>query len=471
MNTNSVNFFSDMKLGDDLLIGFLILIILLLMGVIFLVVQSILSTRSIEKVLARKFRNGEYNEVIRMAKAFVDNRSNRNKRDNVYVMYYLAQAYEAMDSLTSALKFYTEANVMSSSSKNKRMRESILFHMAKIYDKLGKHKEALAYYLMLIEQDEQNSEALYEIALLQYKHKNVKKAREFLEKALKLRPGLLDARFLYGKLLYESNTYSAALKQFELLQRYDPENFEVFYYKAKCLENLKKYHEAIKEYQGLLTREWEQNKDPKLNKVREESRISIITLYIKIKDYMTGIQYVSEYLSKPSSEAAKTELIYLYANLLWNTGDEYSALKNFERAYMMNKDFKDSGIMYERYKKILPHSYLSHYFTSNEESFDGVAKKVLSKHQFTLQYRNTDFYIYSKGVFYVIFYRHIEPIPFSKLTDMEIILNSYEVKPQNTEIYTISGVREDAVTHFLLKGSRLIEGDEFIRTIKKLYGK
>lgn len=471
MNTNTILFLSDLKLEDDLLIGFLILIVVLMAGVIVLVIRSIFSSRSIEKTLSRKLKNGEFNEVIRMAKEFVDNRSNRNKRDNIYVMYYLAQAYEAMDSLTSALKFYSEANVVSSTSKNRKLHESILFRIAKIYGRMGKHKEALSYYLMLIGQDEQNSEALYEIALLQYKNKNMKKSRDFLEKALKLRPGLLDARFLYGKLLYESGSYTAALRQFDLLARHDPENFEVFYYRAKTMENLKKYTESIREYQKLLSGEWKDAKNPRLVKILEESRISVITLYIKLKDYMTGIQYVSEYLSKPSGEETKTELIYLYANLLWNTGDEYSALKNFERVYMMNKNFKDSGIMYERYKKILPHSYLGHYFTSNEENFDAVARKILSKHQFTMMYRNTDFYIYAKGVFYVIFYRHIEPIAFSKLTDMEIILNSYEVKPQNTEIYSISGAREDAVTHLLLKNSRLIEGDEFIRTVKKLYSK
>ncbi len=194
-----------------------------------------------------------------------------------------------------------------------------------------------------------------------------------------------------------------------------------------------------------------------------------------MKDYHSGINYVSEYLSIPASDEAKTELMYLYANLLWNTGKEFTALKNFERVYMMKPDFKDAGIMYERYKKILPHTYLANYFTSNEENekknFESVCGKILSRHHFNLMYKHTDYYIYAKGVFYIVFYRHIEPIPFSKLTDMEVIMNSYEVKPQNIELYSISGVRDDAVTHFLLKSSKLIESDEFIRTIKRIYGK
>lgn len=241
---------------------------------------------------------------------------------------------------------------------------------------------------------------------------------------------------------------------------------------------MKKYSEAIKAYQYILGQEWKsplhvQARDiTPLIGIKEQSQISIINLFIKIKDFHSGIYYVSEYLSLPSSEETKTELIYLYANLLWNTGEEYQALKNFERIFMMNAKYKDVEIMHERYKKILPHAYLKSYFTSNEgddgKDFDSVCKKVLSRHVFKLMYRHIDYYIYEKGVFFVVFYRHIEPIPFSKLTDIEVILNSFQTRPQNIEIYSLSGIMDDAVTHYLLKNSRLIEGDEFIDTIKRV---
>ncbi len=464
-----------LKIQDDLLIIFASIIVFLLAGIIFLSIRSLFFHQAIEKILSRKLKSRDYNDVINRAKEFIDNKKSKRKDDSLFIMYYLAQAYEAQDSLTNALKFYQEAAVLS--TKSKKLYSSILLHIAKIYGKLGKSKDALAYYLMLLEKDEGNVEALYDLALFQYKNKSFKKAREYLEKVLKRRSGLLDARFLYGKLLFDSGSYQNAMKQFRLLEKYDPENYEIFYYKARCLENLKKYNEAIKQYQFVLENDWKNSKfnseSSTLQKICEDCQISIINLFIKVKDYHSGIHYVSEYLSLVSSEETKTELIYLYANLLWNTGEEYQALKNFERIYMMNANFKDASIMYERYKKILPHSYLIHYFTSNEDNetknFDSVCRKILSKHVFRLMYKHNDYYIYSKGVFYVVFYRHIEPIPFSKLTDIEILLNSFGVRPQNTEIYSLSGVREDAVTHYLIKNSRLIEGDEFMRTIKKIY--
>ncbi len=476
---------SQLKIEDDLLIIIFSIIALLLAGIIFIVIRSMFFMQSIERQLGRKLRNKQYSEVIKTAKDYIGNKPARQKADLLFVLYYLAQAYESTESLSLALKYYIEASVLA--VNNKKLYISILLHIARIYSLLDKPKEALSYYLMLLEHDENHCETLYDLARIQYKNKNLKKAREYLEKLLSKRGGLIDARFLYGKILFENGSHGSALKQFELLEKYDSNNIEVFYYKAKTLESLKKYREAKETYQNILARDWqeeiktgttdinnqEENNNPV--KIKENCQIAIINLFIKIKDYNTGIRYVSDYLSKPSSEETKTELMYLYANLLWNTGEEFSALKNFERVYMMKPDYKDSGIMYERFKKIIPHSYLANYFTSNEENedknFDSVCNKILSRHHFNLMYKHQDFYVYSKGVFFVVFYRHIEPVPFSKLTDMEVIMNSYEVKPQNVEIYSISGVREDAVTHFLLKITNLIEGDEFIRTIKRIYSK
>jgi tetratricopeptide (TPR) repeat protein len=466
---NILGVFTSIKLEDDILIILFLMITVFMLGIIFLIVRSVLFSRTIEKRLAAKLKNGNYNEVINLANEFMESKSRKNKVDSLFVMYYLAQAYEAVNSLSIALKFYTEASVLA--SKNKKLYSSIILFMARIYERLNKPREALAHYLILIDRDEFNSEALYDLARIQYKNKNLKKAREYLEKLLSKRPGLIDARFLYGKILFEAGNFQASLKQFDLLQKYDSENIEVSFYKARTLENQRRYTDAIKEFQLLLAKDWEVDEKTNLQKIKEDCQIAIINLYIKVKDFHSGIQYVSGYLSAPSSEETKTELLYLYANLLWNTGEEFTALKNFERVYMMKPDFKDTKIMVDRYKKILPHTYLGKYFTSSEEDFDTACRKLTGKHQFTLQYRHTDYYIYSKGVFYIIFYRHIEPIAFSKLTDIEVILNSYEIRSQNSEIYSISGVQDDAVTHFLLKSSKLIEGDEFIQSIKKVFGK
>ncbi len=464
--------FSDLvKIQDDLVIAFSSIIAVILAGVIGITIRKFFFRQSLERILHSGLKSKRYSEVIDKAREIINGR--KNKSVSLFVIYYLAQAYEAVDSHNNALKYYNEACALARS--HKKLYSSILLHIAKISDKLGKQKEAVANYLMLLDKDPDNFEALYELARFHYRNKNLKKAREYLEKVLKKRSGIIEARILYGMILFDTGNYLNAGRQFKLLEKYDQNNYEIFFYRARCFENTKKYSEAVKVYQFILGRDWQNAPSGPymrpIMEIREQCQISIINLFIKLKDYHSGIYYVSEYLSLPSSDKTKTELIYLFANLLWNTGEEFQALKNFERIYMMNANYKDVEIMYERYKKILPHSYLKLYFTSNEgqenANFDSLCKKILSRHSFKLMYRHIDYYIYEKGVFYIVFYRHIEPIPFSKLTDIEVLLNSFETRPQNIEIYSLSGVMDDAVTHYLLKNSHLIEGDEFIGIIKK----
>lgn len=54
-------------------------------------------------------------------------------------------------------------------------------------------------------------------------------------------------------LLYQGKT-DAALTFFDKAIRYNPENFEAYYYKGNCLANKKKYSEAILEYNKAIKR-------------------------------------------------------------------------------------------------------------------------------------------------------------------------------------------------------------------------
>ncbi|MGC8765175.1 MAG: tetratricopeptide repeat protein [Brevinematia bacterium] len=463
-------------LGTDVQFMLLVSLFFLFLVLIIWFIISIFHFQNIERILHRKLKHDEYQDVINIALEFMEKKKKKRKRDIEMVLYYLASAYEKTKSFTNALKFYEE--VFNLHHKKDKFYQNILINMAKIYEKQGRTKEALAHYLMALDADEYNIEALYKIGVLHYRNCNIKKSLDYFEKLLLKKPAILDARKFYAKALADAGFYQPAMNQFEFLVHYYPDDFEVFYFKAKTEENLKKYVEAIKSYKTLIKREFNEEKslerisEIKLADILEEAKLNIVRLFIKLKKYDESINAITEYLSLPGKDETKLELLYLYGNVLWNKGEEFQALKNYERIYMMKPDFRDVSLFYERYKKILPHTYLSNYFTTIEEgtkNFDSLCRKILGKQNFNLVYKSTDYFIYSKGPFAVVFYRHIEPIAFSKLTDIEIILNSLPIPVTNVEIYSISGVREDAYTHFLLKKSHLIEANEFIKTIRNLF--
>jgi tetratricopeptide (TPR) repeat protein len=458
---------SRFVVADDLLIIILGVIALLLVGIIVMIIHNFLRKRSVDHVLARLLKKKSYAELVRIAREYLE-KNKEKSRDTFFLNYYLARAYEALGNFVNAAQFFNSALVKS--SKLPKMRVEILYSLATVYEKMGRGKEALAHYMMLLDEDVDHVDAIFAVAKYYFREKNFRKSREFVEKLLKKRPGLLDARILYGKVLFESHHFMYAQRQFDLVAKYDRENWEVVYCQAKCLEHMKRYVDAISGYRSVLRGNWTAGPLEDLGRAREESQVAIIHLYIKLKDFYAGIEQVSEFLSSPSSEKTKTELIYLYANLLWNTGEEYKALKNFERVYRMDPEFKDVRILYERFKRIFPHNTLGFYFTSSEEAqgrgFESTCRKILGQMDFDLLHRSFDFFIYAKSGFYEVFWRHIEPLPFSKLTDIQVLMDGYSVKPANIEIYSLSGIREDTVTHNLLRSARLIEGDEFLETVR-----
>lgn len=215
--------FSDLvKIQDDLVIIFSSVIVIFLAGIIIMILRTLFMRQSIEKSLMTKLKAKNYNEVIDIAREFINDNKSKGKGASLFVIYYLAQAYEAIDSYSNALKHYTEASLQA--SKYKKLYSTILLHIAQISNKLGKHRDSLANYMMLLEKDPDNAEAMYELARVYYGNKYLKKARECLEKVLKQRSGLIEARFLYGKILFDSGSYQSSLKQFNLLEKYDPAN-------------------------------------------------------------------------------------------------------------------------------------------------------------------------------------------------------------------------------------------------------
>ncbi|URA09331.1 tetratricopeptide repeat protein [Thermospira aquatica] len=452
-----------MAMIDVLSLWILATVVLLLAGVVAWSFWAVFLSQTIEHRVQKLYKKGEYQECIRLISDRLEKNENISHKERLFLLYYLARSYESLNQVVSALQFYQEASRVA--GPKHPLYHDLLLAVVNLYQRQQNYKEALAYAMMVLQQKEDHPYALLKAAECQYALHHNKKARELLEKLLKKRPGVLDGRFLYGKILYETGHAAFALKEWELLIRYHYQEGRVWFYYARCLENVRKYFDALSAYETFLKQYASGYPEE-----RYKSWQAVIQIWIKLKEYHKGIQYVSEYLAQPAPEDIKKELLYLYANLLWNTGEEYQSLKNIERIYMMDPQFRDVKVTYEMYKKLLPHSYLSQYFTSREDVFLSVCKRLLGRTPFQEVVVNADVAIYGKGSFYVVFWRHIEAISHSKLTDMMVLLTSSENLPSSVEMYSLMGVREDAVLHELLKKSHLVEGQEFIQAVKEVVG-
>lgn len=445
-------------IANDLVMTLLALLAILLLGLIAWSVKHFFFTDATERAIRRSLKNEDFEDVIRYGSEFLS-----KNPSNFFVAYSMAKAYAALKKNEHALKFFTDASVFESKNPKSKLYPAILMDIARIQELMGKQQDAMATYHMILGRDENYAEALYELAESLYQQKKIKKSREHLEKLLTVKPGLIDARHLYGKILFESGNYDAALKQFKLLEKYDSRSGEVYYYKGRILENLKQYSSAIDVYWQCLDAEFVSRK------MRESCQILLIQNYIRLKRYREGLEEVAAFLREPIHPDTKTELLYLNANMLWNEGDEYQAIVTYEKVYRSNPDFKDVTIIFDRYKDLLEKELLADYLTSDEFKFEETCRRLIGSAKAEILYRSKDLFLFGRGVAASVCYRHIDPPSFSKLTDIEILLNSFGFESGSHDFYSINGVAQEADMHGLVKKLNLYSGDDFYHYLKKSY--
>ncbi|NPU99874.1 MAG: tetratricopeptide repeat protein [Brevinematales bacterium] len=442
------------KLSDDILIIVLAVIAALLVGIIVFIILRLLTTKRTDHEIKRLVADKRYDDAIAKGEDYL-----KNHKPDFAILVAMGEAHDTKGNLQSALKYFTDASLMVHG--NKPVYHSIVLRMARMCEKLGRNKDALSYYLMILEADGSNAEVLYEIALYHYDHRNMKKAREFLEQLLRLKPGLIDARFIYGKTLFETGNYASAIKQFELLEKYDPANGEVYFYKGRCLENLKQYHDASAAYETYLSFEG------LVPDQKERAMIAQVQSMLRAKEHKPGAEKAESFLRGEVSGDAKKELLYLFANLKKELGEEFEAIMIYDLIAKIDPLFRDAGTIAQKYEKLLPHTAFKQYFISDEGKFDDICKKMLDENNCRIIHRSVDQYIYLSDGRYTVFFRHIDPINYAQMSAIESVITLQRGAFGGCEIYAVYGTDSDTSVHPWRKTSALTERESFLRILKK----
>lgn len=448
-----------MELGfsDDLLIGILGLVVVLILGLMMVVLRGLFfSSRGSHNL--KKLLDAEENEK---AIALV-NRLLKKSPQSFVLNYYRAESLRKLGNLEEALESYKKATVLPAKKKEESLRTAATLEAARLLMKLSREREGLSYYLMILENEPENPVALFETAQYYASVNQNQKAREYLETLLQIRPGVLDARFLYGKILFQSGLTSRALKQFELLKNHDFKNPHVFYYYGLCLEALRSPGEAMKAFETALSLEGMKRGE------RESLQLKLFSLMVKLKKYAEAKEKIEAALNETSSPQILADLHYLFGTLLWETLFEYDSLKQYEKVSQIDPSYKDVKEILGAQKEFLPLSYFSRYFTGDEMRFELSAWSLFGRRNTQLLRRGKDFYLLARGRFLLLLWRHLYPISESGVSDIEV-LTSGMLALENTdslEIFSLAGVADEARDHPFLKRCVLTEGRNFIEFLE-----
>lgn len=448
------------NVGDIFSIGFLIFLVGLFL---LLLIWSfrLFFKPPIERKATLLLKGKQWKELKNLLTNYLDNKG----KADFLILDALAQAYEGLGEFRDALATYSESLTKLSSHGN--LYYSVLERMAELYLKIKQPADAIAHYLMIIADQPNDVPILYKISLVHFEQQNFKKAREYLERILRIKPGLIEARYLLGRVFYETANHTYSYKQFQLVQHHDSGHPDLFFYQARNLEMLRHYTESVENYLNYLKEETGDLKK------RRQSMLGVVRLLIKLKDYVQGLVHVETFLAEPLDRSLQLDLMYLKANLLWHVGEEYRSLVEYRKIHNIKPDYKDTDHIMEKYKEFLACPELEYYLTSSEETFDFTCRSIVESRlgdlplPFRKIYQSVDYYVFNRGNLYQVFFRHLEALEFSRLTDVEILLESQEARRFAVDLFSPSGVNTSALTHALVKRAHIIEGKDFINLLTK----
>lgn len=124
--------------------------------------------------------------------------------------------------------------------------EEILILISNCYESLGDNKKASDYLVKSISQNNKNYKSYYNLALLQYKVKNVEFAIFNLEKAIKYNNKFTEAYYNLGSIYLEQNQPQLAINNYKKALSIDPNNLNAIYNLALAFEKLKNTKNSTK---------------------------------------------------------------------------------------------------------------------------------------------------------------------------------------------------------------------------------
>jgi tetratricopeptide (TPR) repeat protein len=211
----------------------------------------------------------------------------------------------------------------------------------------------------------ESTETLMKLSELFFIVKQYQKAIETINKALRINENIANAYYLKGSIYRESGDTGKAISSLETAVEQDnnfadayydlgvifasrknplafdyykntlrinPNYMDAYYAKAKLLQDLEKYDEAIAEYVSLL------NKDKTYN----QANYNLGAIYLDIKkDYKKAIDYFTKAIELnnqwPNAYFARG---YCYAQL----GDKENAISDYKKCLSIDEDFSEAKI-------------------------------------------------------------------------------------------------------------------------------
>ncbi len=431
--------------------------ILFAIGIIIIIILKFIKKDSALVTIEKSLKEENYKKALSIGLKIL-----KDDPKDFLVKYYIAQAYEGLKDYKQAAFYYEKASIAAGLSAQEEIKNQIFLKVAESYRRIKKYNEALGYYALVLDKQPKNLKALAGISELYFEQENYRKAREYLDEYVKLKPDNLRVRFMLGKSCYKTNVYGDAMTHLEYILQNIKVNDDVLITNTSLLLSdvyiaTKNYAKAIKVLRSLMDR----------NVENEIVIVKITDAYIRNNQIKEAISFANQNINKVSKDK-QCDLYYLIGNAYMKDDEVVKAAKSWYMAYKINPAYKDLKNIISRFSYVIENPELEPLFDKNEGVFEEFAIKLMGAPYIKQIIKKDNFWAFESGDMSYIVYKKPYPVPVSELSEMErIIKQNFKANTKFT-LYSLYGITNDNNSSNVYNTDKmdLVSDLDFIKKIK-----
>jgi tetratricopeptide (TPR) repeat protein len=342
-----------------------VVIIILGVGIGFLswFIIRLVTTPRQAKAIAEHLKQGKTASVLRAAKALIA----KDPRNGA-AHWYLGQAYLVDGKPELALmelKAVNQIGQFGHEIQETEFRRKI----AQLYERFGQTEEALKEHILLTKIDPGSASHFLDAGKLFEARGRTDVAVNYLRKAIEMDERLNDAHHVLGLILYRTKHPMEAKAEFESALKWNPDDFEAFYYLGKVSKEMSDYTAALLAFEKAA-----RSQDFKLKALVERGGC-----YMSQGALDKAVPELERAVKLIKDEAAPESLYgrYFLAMCYEKSRSLDKAIEQWERIYTKKPGFRDVAEKLTQYQEYRTDDKMKDFLTCGKEEFLEICKSLV----------------------------------------------------------------------------------------------
>ncbi|MCL1928518.1 MAG: tetratricopeptide repeat protein [Treponema sp.] len=356
--------------------GFAIIIIFLVVGIVFLVF-FIIRASSVPKradQLAGFLQRGKTQAVIKAAKAILE-----KEPRNADIHYFLGKAFlmEKKEDLAFVeFKTLSQTGAMGDFIPEEDFRKEL----AQLFIKKKQAEEALKEYILLIKKHPEKPEYYYWAGKLFNERNRSDMAQNYLRKAAELAPRDAKIQFELGVMLYKNKNAKDAKDALERSIKYQSDNAQAYFYLGKIQKD-------VKDYSGAVATLEKAARDPAY---RLRAMLERGSCFLALNSIEKAIPDLERAVKSITEEKAQESLFarYYLAMCYEKIHEMEKAIEQWDKISTYKTGFKDVDAKLAQYQEMREDDAVKDFLSAGNQEFEEICKKLVAT-AFSLAVKST----------------------------------------------------------------------------------